>query len=184
MGGETEAPEVGMTLWPLFLAVLDPLGGCNGIDMASEADEATTFSSWEMTAAEAVDEAIEADVVMPIETWGCCIEEEEEGSIAVEAEATVEAEAVEADGGGCLGWWLWWCCILLDLTLDVGEVTTEEMAELSAENLVGVWLLSNISWCLAILLAIFWWLLWCCCCWYCWCCCCWGCPWCTWWGWW
>lgn len=40
--------------------------------------------------------------------------------------------------GGC-------CCILLDLTLEVGDVTTEEMAELSAENLVGVVLLSNSS---------------------------------------
>ncbi len=29
-------------------------------------------------------------------------------------------------------------CCLLDLTEEVGEVTTEEMAELSAENLVGV----------------------------------------------
>ena len=28
----------------------------------------------------------------------------------------------------------------MDLTLDVGEVTTDEIAELSAENLVGVWL--------------------------------------------
>lgn len=48
------------------------------------------------------------------------------------------------------------CEVRLDLTLEVGEVTTEEMAELSAENLVGVWLLSSSSWCLTSLLLFFW----------------------------
>ena len=45
----------------------------------------------------------------------------------------------EAAGGACI-WGLWCGCIRLDRTLDVGEVTTDEIAELSAENLVGVWL--------------------------------------------
>lgn len=49
-----------------------------------------------------------------------------------------DAVALGLEGGCC-------CCILLDLTLEVGDVTTEEMAELSAENLVGVMLLSSSS---------------------------------------
>ena len=71
-------------------------------------------------------------------------------------------------------------CVRFDLTLEVGEVTTDEMAELSAENLVGVWLLSRP------VVTSSWWfltnrlfleLLWCWCWWYilllkCCCCCC------------
>ena len=83
-------------------------------------------------------------VVMPIETWGCCIAEEaeqdeeeiEEGTEAAAATAeameaaeaactaAVAACAAAAAVGGLWCWWWWWCCILLDLTLEVGEVTT------------------------------------------------------------
>lgn len=63
-----------------------------------------------------------------------------EASLALPLSCCCITTAVPAP---CLVW-----CIRLDLTLDVGEVTTEEMAEefsVVAENLVGVTLLSSFA---------------------------------------